>query len=188
MPGAVHEGVAPAGLGDDLPAGRVDVLGARPRPDRGHAGGLRGPDDLDHPGLGVVERLGPADRDRAGHVGVVAVDERAEVDDDEVAALDARGPTGVWCGPGAVGAGRDDRLEADVVGALAAHLGVELERERLPRWARPPASGATAARAASAMPHAASMRATSPSSFTRRSASTRPLVGTSSTPANHSSA
>ncbi len=59
---------------------------------------------------------------------MVAVDQRAEVDQHQLAGADdplAR----LVVGAGAVRPRRDDGLEADVVGAAVAHLGVQRERE-----------------------------------------------------------
>ena len=145
---------------------------------RSHPGRLGGGDDLEHAALRPVEGTDPADGDGAGHVRVVAVDEGAEVDDHEVAALDpAR--AGLVVGAGAVGTGGDDGVEADVVGPPG--CASRPSRTAASASSVGPASscGSTAASASSAMAQAASMRATSPASFTARRSSTRPSVGTS---------
>ena len=85
-------------------------------------------------GLEQVARARPTSasptHDRARHVGPVAVDDRPEVDDDELAWLDtaARRPS-VW--EGAVRPARDDRLEGDALRTSPAHLEVERGRELL---------------------------------------------------------
>ena len=67
-----------------------------------------------------------ADDERAGHVRVVAVDERTDVDDHRVA-LDDRAPAGVVVRPGGVlGPTGDDRVVARSVGAEAAHAVLQL--------------------------------------------------------------
>ena len=71
---------------------------------------------------------GVADADGAGHVGAVAVDDAAEVDDDELAAADAPvGRAGVRLR--GVRARRDDRVEAHAARTAAAHRVLELDRE-----------------------------------------------------------
>ena len=130
---------------------------------------------------------GSPTHDRAGHVGAVAVDDaRRSRCTTSSPALDAtRSPGRAW-GLAPLGPDADDRLEAVPSAPQPAHLGVELERELVLGRTRRAAAAAPAPSASSAIDAAASMRATSPSSFTRRSASTRPSVGTSSAPANQS--
>ena len=147
-------------------ARRVDVAGADAGADRGEAGELGLEHEVVDPSL-LVGRL--ADDERAGHVGVVAVDERADVDDHGVA-LDDRAPAGlVVRAGGVVRTAGDDRVVARAVGAEAAHAVLELVahvglgracRRASARRRRAPSSAIAAARA---------MRASSPSSLTRRS-------------------
>ena len=164
--GAVQEGVGPAGLVDDRAAGRVDVLAADPGGHRGDAGRLGLEDHVEHPLLG---RARLPHHDGAGHVRVVAVDQRAEVDHHEVAFGDRSG-AGPVVGHGPVGAGRHDRLEAHVVGPEPAHRGVELQAELLlggPLGQPGPDLGQRGVGDGGRPPRC---RATSPSSFTSRSA------------------
>ena len=129
--------------------------------------------DVEHAAAGVG--AGVADDHGAGHVGAVAVDEPPK-------SITTRSPStmravaGPVVGLGAVRARRDDRLEAELpLGAAPAHLEVELEPELLlggpvgRRWQHVGEGVVGDAR------QAASMRATSPSSFTRRRSSTRPV-------------
>ena len=78
----------------------------------------------------ALRRRRLADRDRAGHVGAVAVDQGAEVDDDEVALARSTRPTraggGAWRRSGPTPTMVSKRV---AVGAEAADLGVELEAE-----------------------------------------------------------
>ncbi len=164
MAGAVHERVAPARVGDDVATGPRRRRGRRRR--RRTAATPARCAAPTTSSIALLRRRRLTDDDRAGHVGAVAVDERAEVDDDEVAVGDAPGaPGGRWglapFGPEATIVSNDGAVRAE-----PAHLGVELERELAPRSGRRSSSGRTAASASSAIAAAASMRATSPSSFT----------------------
>ena len=110
---------------------------------------------------------------------VVAVVQRADVDDDGVALLDARVRRAVVRQRGVRRAGGDDRL-------VARSAGAERRASGSPAGCAPPLpsvpaprSGATSASAASAMRQASAIRAISPSSFVRRSASTTPSRPTS---------
>ena len=83
----------------------------------------------------------------------------------------------------------DDRLEATVpLGARAGASRCRARGRTRPRSGRRAAGAGPRPGRASAMAAAASMRATSPASLTRRRASTRPSVATSSASGNHSSA
>ena len=100
----------------------VDVAGRHPGAHGRHAGRLGLGHDVEHPGQ-VGRRLAP-DAEGAGHVGPVAVEDGAEVDDDGVARDDdAVGRPGV--GLGRVGARGHDGLEGAVLGAEPAHGRVE---------------------------------------------------------------
>src|SRR2546430_11616754 len=108
MTGAVHERVAPAGGVDDLATGAVDGRAVGAGAHRFAPGPLALAHDIPH-----APRLptGVADADGAGHVGAVPVDDAPEVDDDELARLDAaRARAGVRLG--AVRSRRADPGEA----------------------------------------------------------------------------
>ena len=86
----------PAGLGDQVAAGRVDGVGGDAGPD-GRTPAAWAAVTTSSSRRCVGARL--PDDERAGHVGVVAVDQRAEVDDDEIALDDrgaGRGGGGAW--------------------------------------------------------------------------------------------
>ena len=92
------------------------------------AGGLGRLDDLEDAGqLALGVRV---DAEGARHVGAVALEGGAEVDDDGVAAGDAPAAR-VVVRLGRVLAGGDDRLEGGALGAAAAHRRIELEGEVL---------------------------------------------------------
>ena len=125
------------------------------RPHRGDAGGLGRGDDVEQP---LLVGVGIAEADRAGHVGAVAVDLGAEVEDDEVALDDGAPTTGRWWGLAPFGP------EATIVSKLgplapsrrisvsssrpnSASVGPSRSRRAEPveggawRWRRPPRSG-----------------------------------------------
>ena len=88
MAGAVHERVGPARVGDDVAARAVDLRALDAGAHRVAPGLLA----LEHDVVEVTRvGTGIADAHRAGHVGAVAVDDAAEVDDDQLVALDRRG-------------------------------------------------------------------------------------------------
>ena len=123
--GRVRERVGPSGVGDHVARCAIDV-GA------GHVGRDQRAACLltrEHHAVEMT-RIGAriAERDRARHVGAVAVDDAAEVAHDELVAADdaIRRPR---VRLGAVGAGRDDRIEAVAARAALAHRELELERE-----------------------------------------------------------
>src|SRR6266511_4268001 len=118
----VAEGVAAAGGRDHLAAGLVDLGTAHPGAQRGQSRLLSAPHQLVELPLA---RRGAAEHHRAGHVGAVALDHRAEVEDDQVAAAQrplARAVVRL----GAVLAEGDDRVERRAVAAVAAHADLEL--------------------------------------------------------------
>src|SRR6266545_5101034 len=120
--GRVAEGVAAAGLRDHLAAGPVHLGAADPGAQRGQPRLLGAPHQLVELPLA---RRGAAEHHRAGHVGAVALDHRAEVEDDQVAAAQrplARAVVRL----GAVLAEGDDRVERRAVAAVAAHADLEL--------------------------------------------------------------
>ena len=88
--GPVDEPVAVAGVDEHLAAGCVDVPGGDTRVDGVEPGLLC---DRDEPVHLALERCRLAHHPRAGHVGVVSVDECTHVDDHRVALDDACGPT-----------------------------------------------------------------------------------------------
>ena len=102
--------------------GRVDRDDVGADRQRGPAGRLGGRDQLVDLPLPV---RGVAQDDGAGHVGVVAVDGRAEVELQEVAVAQ-HGGVGPVVRDGGVGAGGDDRLEGRRLGTQRQHAGVEL--------------------------------------------------------------
>ena len=97
MAGAVLEALGPSCVGDDGPADVVDLLGADARADGGCAGRLGHADDVEDArelAFGVL-----SDAEGPRHVGAIALEGGAEVDDDGVAAVDAsghRGGGGAW--------------------------------------------------------------------------------------------
>lgn len=113
------------GRRDDVPGGGVDGLGLG----AGDCGVERGPLRPVHEVVEValpVRRL--ADRHGAGHVGVVAAVQGAEVQGDEVAALQLA-PARVVVRDGAVRPGSDDRLECGALGAEVDHGPFERDRD-----------------------------------------------------------
>ena len=116
--GAVQVPVAVAGLDEHVAAGAVDLAGRDAADDRGDPGALRRRHQFVQLAL-LRGRL--ADHVRPGHVGVVAVDERADVDDHGVALDDQPIGRFVVRTGSVLGTGRDDRLVAPVVRAEAAH-------------------------------------------------------------------
>ena len=144
--GAVQEGVAPAGVVDDVAAGRVDRR-RRPRP----APTASTPAcwaAVTTSSMRAWVGDGLAHHDGAGHVRAVAVDQRAEVEHHEVALDDAPGRRAV-VGLGPVRPGGHDRLERVAPGARAGgsrsrargRTPARSARSSQPRRARWPAPG-----------------------------------------------
>ena len=121
--GAVQVPVEMAGSVEDVAARRVDVAGGDALADGPQPSEL----GLEHE---VVDLLllggGIADHVAPRHVGVVAVDEGADVDHDGVALDDATRPGCVVRAGGVVRTGGDDRVVARPVGTEATHLVFEL--------------------------------------------------------------
>ena len=127
----------------------VDLLGRDARAARRPRRRPATADDVEDAGQLAVG-LG-ADAERAGHVGAVALEGGAEVDDHRVARrIGAVGRAVV--GLGRVRAGGDDRLEGRCLGPAPAHGGVERQGELLlGRTRLATSAGSTSPSAASAM-------------------------------------
>ena len=149
MTGAVHELLSPAGVGDDLAAGPVDVgrrdPGGRPRPRR--RPGWR-PPRRQMRACSAVGQL--ADPHRARHVRAVAVERGAEVQDHEVASADDALRRSV-VGLGGVGPRRHDGLERRSRSPPARASRSRGPGRTRPRSDRRPDSAAARPRASSAM-------------------------------------
>ena len=157
-------------VGDDLAGGRVDGDDVRADRQRRPAGGLRGGDqlvDLPLPVGGVPED------DGAGHVGVVAVDGRAEVELEEVAVAQ-HGRVGPVVRDRRVGAGGHDRLERRPPRRRAASMRASSSRPTSSsvRPGRSAPSAASSASAWSATAQARRSASISSSSLIARCAST----------------
>ena len=127
---AVHEGVAHAGLVYDRPAGSVDLPRLDARAHRADAGRLAAVDDIEH-GRGLTARI--AQDERAGHVAAIAVHNRPDVDDHEIAGLYP--PVGGGgMGEGAVGTRSNDRVVGGARRASRADGVVESHLEGATRW------------------------------------------------------
>src|ERR1700683_581869 len=114
----VLEAVGPAGVGDDLAAHVVHLLGADAGTDRPGAGGLGRAHDLEDAGQLAFGVLTHAERPR--HVRAVALEGGAEVDDDGVAGID--GPSaGVVVRLGRVLPRSHDGVEGGALGPTAPH-------------------------------------------------------------------
>src|SRR5580658_4990817 len=128
VPRAVLETLRPAGIGDDPAANVIDLLGRDAGPHGGGPGRLGRLDDVEDAGQ-LAFRLG-VDAEGPGHVGAVALERGAEVDDHRVSPVDAPGAR-VVVRLGRVLAGGDDRLEGRALGPAAPHCRVELQGEVL---------------------------------------------------------
>ena len=117
VPGAVGEPVAPPRSRDALATHAVEGASTRPRSHTVHPCALRLEHDREHLGL---QRSGITDGERPGHVAVVAVVERAEVDHHRHSFDDAC-VVGMVMRKRGVGSRRDDRVEARPIGAVLAH-------------------------------------------------------------------
>ena len=118
---SVAEVVGVPGVGDDLPRRGVDLLERGPGRERFPARPLRGGHQLVDVELPL---RGRRQHERAGHVGVIAAHQGAEVDLDEVAGRQHRvgGPV---VRDRRVGPGRHDGLERHAVGAVVEHQRLE---------------------------------------------------------------
>ena len=124
MAGRVREGVSQPGLGDRLAAGPVDLAGRHPGLQAGQPGRLGAADQLVQVALALA---GPAEHDRAGHVGAVAVDPGPEVERGQVAGAE-RPVAGVVVGLGGLLPEGDDGVEGRAVGAQPAHGQLQVDR------------------------------------------------------------
>ena len=126
-----------AGVGDHRAGRRVDrIAGGADRAGQ-PAGGLSPVDqviDLPLPVGGLPQNQGP------GHVRVIAVHPRAEIELDEITGRQHRGG-GPMVRDGAVRTGGDDGLEGRVVGAEFAHPLIEVEPDLPFGTARPDPAG-----------------------------------------------
>ena len=140
---AVAEVLGVAGVGDDLAGGGVDLAQRRPRPraPRGRPAGRRTPARRS-PAATARRR---AEHEGAGHVGVVAADQRTEVDLDEVTRRQHRVGRPVMRDR-RVGAGRHDGLERRSVGAVLEHQRLQLAADLPLGAARPQAAAGSPAR------------------------------------------
>ena len=151
MAGAVHEPLAPPGVGDDLPAGLVDRR-RRPRPARTAAtpAAWLAATTSTMRASSAVGQL--ADPDRPGHVGAVAVDDARRSRSRPARPARSAAPTaggGAWprSGPDATIVSNDGPLAPS-----RAHLEVEgpaeldLGRAARPAWAGPRPGPASAMR------------------------------------------
>ena len=121
---SVPEILGIAGVGDHGARGRVDLAAHLAGGECLPAGALRGGHQL----IDVVLPLrGLAQHERPGHVGVVAGDQRAEVDLHEVARRQF-GVGGPVMRDRGVRSRRDDRLERHPVGAVVKHQRLEVAR------------------------------------------------------------
>ena len=122
MSHTVHEALPVAGLVDDRPSGGIDLDAGDTGPYHIDRGLLRLAHDVMD--LLQLDRRLP-ERDRAGHVGVVAVDERPHVELDHVALLqDAMAR--LVMGLGSVLAEGHDRIESEPIRTRLEHQALEL--------------------------------------------------------------
>ena len=139
--GAVLEAVGPTGLGDDLPADVVDLLGPMPGRTAATPAACDVADDVEDAGQ-LALGFG-ADAERPRHVRAVPLEGGAEVDDDGIAPARCAGEPGSVVGLGRVLAGGDDRLEGGALRPAPTHGGVERQGELLLGHVLGPCSGST---------------------------------------------
>ena len=132
VPERMAERLAVACLADDGARGLVQLCARDPRTRHRAGDVLRRADDLVD--LAHLARRLP-DADGAGHVAVIAVDDRAEVHQHEVAPPDLAVVRDA-VGHGRVCAGQRDGLEGQVLRPVTAHVEVEEERDVPLRHAR----------------------------------------------------
>ena len=107
--GSMTEGITKPGFGDDRSTGVVDRFGLDARGDDGDGSSLRLGDQREDLAGDIVRRIRATDDKRTSHIAAIPVDERTDVDDQEITDLErpvARTSMRQRC----VGARRDDRL------------------------------------------------------------------------------
>ena len=122
VPGPMTEPFAVASLGDCIAAHRIEFGGADAGLDRVDAGSLGGEHHLVELEL-LLRRL--TDEERARHVAVIAVVQRADIDDDRVPRLDSRVGRPVVRQRRVDGSRRHDRLVAGSTGSQLAHADLQ---------------------------------------------------------------